>query len=95
MYPVTLIRISKNQNLVIEMKTNDFYTGVLVFCDLYMNLHLRNVTYRDSTPEQNEIKYKECILRGNSIKKIKLNNKILFVQDIVEKRKKNETETKE
>lgn len=90
MYPVTLIRISKNQPLIVEMKTNDIFKGTLASCDLYMNLHLKDVIYTDNTSEQNEIYYKECILRGNLVKRIKLNNKILFVQNIVEKRKRTE-----
>ncbi|KRH93933.1 Small nuclear ribonucleoprotein (snRNP) [Pseudoloma neurophilia] len=90
MYPVTLIRISKNQTLSIEMKTDEIYTGTLVSCDLYMNLHLRNVKFTDSTPEKKETTFQECVLRGNLVKRIRLNNKILFVQNIVERRKRTE-----
>lgn len=83
MYPVTLIRISKNQNITVEMKNDETYQGILLSCDLYMNLHLKKV----SSDQKN---FKEVFLRGNSVKKIKLNKKVLFVQDIVENRKKSE-----
>lgn len=89
MYPVTLIRISKRRLISIETKTNDTYMGTLIICDLYMNIRLRDVAFISSDGTKN-LFFKECLIRGGLVKKIKLTDNLLDVQNIVEKKKKIE-----
>ncbi|ELA47892.1 hypothetical protein VCUG_00612 [Vavraia culicis subsp. floridensis] len=84
MYPVTLVRISKGSTIDVELKNNDTYRGTLVACDLLMNLRLRNVRLVNGDGEKD---FSECILRGSAVKHIKLNNKVLYVQEMVEKKR--------
>lgn len=84
MYPVTLVRISRGSVIDVELKNNDTYRGTLIACDLLMNLRLKNVRFGSMSEER---EYAECILRGAAVKHIKLNNKVLYVQELVEKKK--------
>lgn len=78
MYPVTLIRISKGKKIEVEMKNDDIITGKLIICDLYMNMRIKNavLTTRDSTTN-----FKECFIKGSLVKCIKLNKKLLKIQE--------------
>lgn len=87
MYPLTLIRISKGTKITLELKSGEVYEGVLIKCDLNMNVHLFNVLV---TTGEKSYFYAECFVRGSFIKHFRVRNRIMDVQERVEKRATNE-----
>lgn len=83
MYPLTLIRISKGTKITLELKSGDVYEGVLIKCDLNMNVHLFNVLV---TGSEGSFFYAECFIRGSFIKHFRVKNSVMDVQERVEKR---------
>ncbi|EJW01770.1 hypothetical protein EDEG_00361 [Edhazardia aedis USNM 41457] len=98
MYPLTLIRISKGKKVVVELKNNDVYEGLLKGCDLSMNLFLKNVSVTKTflqCKEGFEPEYlQECYLKGSVIKHIRLHNEVLNVQSNLETKGKDFTNGK-
>lgn len=82
MYPLTLIRISKNKKIRVELKNNELYEGTLSGCDLMMNMCLKNVNVK----KHDEPTYfiLECYLKGSAIKHVELNKDVLNVQGTLE-----------
>lgn len=78
MYPLTLLRISRNKIVELELKNNDQLRGLLHRCDMAMNLHLRSVTIEKT--DGGAIFINECYLKGTSIKLVKLDSRILLEQ---------------
>lgn len=78
MYPLTLLRISRNRIVDLELKNNDQVRGLLHRCDMAMNLHLRSVTIEKT--DGSSVFINECYLKGASIKLVKLESKILLEQ---------------
>lgn len=80
MYPLTLIRLSRNRKLSITLADEQKVIGQLLKCDIAMNLHLQNVivTKQDGT----NYTAKECYLRGQNIKFIKIDHKIMEKQSL-------------
>lgn len=78
MYPLTLIRISRNKIVEFELKNNDQLRGLLHRCDMAMNLHLRNVTIEKVNGKS--VFINECYLKGTSIKLARLESKLLLEQ---------------
>jgi small nuclear ribonucleoprotein (snRNP)-like protein len=78
MYPLTLVRLSRNKYVSLELKNNKKARGYLKKCDLYMNLHFSNLTVED---EESSVFYKECLLRGTSIKTVNVDHSLLYIQN--------------
>jgi U6 snRNA-associated Sm-like protein LSm4 len=78
MYPLTLLRISRNKIVELELKNNDSVSGLLHKCDMAMNLHMKNVTIMKESGTSLYID--ECYLKGSSIKLAKLDPKVLLQQ---------------
>lgn len=90
MYPLTLIRISKHKKVYVEIKNNDIYEGILVGCDLLMNMNLKNVTVNKN--REDAIFLNDVYLKGSVIKHIRLENEVMDIQKKLEKRIKNKKE---
>eukprot|EP01068_Selenidium_serpulae_P018275 Selendium_serpulae@DN6446_c4_g2_i3.p1 len=73
--PLTLLRTSQNQPMMVELKNGDTYSGLLAACDGFMNLHMRDAvcTSRDG---ERFWKIPECYIRGNNIKYLRLPNEV-------------------
>jgi U6 snRNA-associated Sm-like protein LSm4 len=78
MYPLTLLRISRNKVIELELKNNDSVSGLLYKCDMGMNLHLKNVTIMKEGGASLYIN--DCYLKGSSIKLARLDPKVLLQQ---------------
>ncbi|AFM97924.1 LSM domain-containing protein [Encephalitozoon hellem] len=78
MYPLTLLRISRNKIVELELKNNDQLRGLLYKCDMAMNLHLKSATIQKE--DGTSVFINECYLKGTSIKLVKLESKILLEQ---------------
>ncbi|KAI5180589.1 U6 snRNA-associated Sm-like protein LSm4 [Nematocida sp. AWRm80] len=89
MYPLTVIRIAKGYSIDVELKNGDTYNGVLQKCDLWMNLHLKNV-------RKNETEViKESYIKGISIKRVQFEKKHLSMQETLQRRKQKERAAEE
>lgn len=78
MYPLTLLKISRNKMIELELKNDDNVKGQLYRCDIAMNLHLKSVTIEKT--DGTSLFIDECYLRGASIKLVKLKSEILLEQ---------------
>lgn len=78
MYPLTLVRLSRNKYITLELKNNKKARGYLKKCDLFMNLHFVNLTIED---EEGSVFYKECLLRGTSIKTVNVDHTLLYLHN--------------
>ena len=76
MLPLSLLTTAKGQPMLIELKNGDTYNGRLVSADTWMNVNLEEVicTSRDG---DRFWKLKECYIRGNSIKYLRIPDEII------------------
>ncbi|RVD92706.1 hypothetical protein TUBRATIS_007760 [Tubulinosema ratisbonensis] len=84
MYPLTLIRISKNKKLKLELKNGDLYEGTCIKCDLYMNLYMTNVKVLSGSDKYS---YTECFIKGAHIKYFDVPKSLMDVQEKTKKNK--------
>lgn len=78
MYPLTLIKLSKNKEINIALKNGQNIVGRLIHCDIAMNMHLRSVTLENV--DKSRIHLGECYLRGQIISYIQIDSKLLSMQ---------------
>ncbi|WUR04911.1 putative U6 snRNA-associated Sm-like protein [Vairimorpha necatrix] len=78
MYPLTLVRLSRNKYINFELKSGSKCRGFLKKCDLLMNLHIVNMNMEDIDGQV--IFYKECYVRGTSIKTVNVDPSLLHLQ---------------
>lgn len=83
MYPLTLIKFSKNKLVTISLKDGQRVSGILLQCDMAMNMHLLNVTIHKLNGDC--LTTKQCLLRGQSLKIVKIDTKILQKQYLFDK----------
>ena len=82
MYPLTLIRLSRNNVITMELKDRQIVSGFLLKCDVAMNMHLQNATIEKTTGEKFFLK--QCFLKGQNVKLVKIEPKILGKQHLFE-----------
>ena len=76
MLPNSVLASAINQPILIEVKNGETYNGDLVSCDNWMNLILKRVIWTSSEGEKFK-KMKECYIRGNNIKYVRLSEQVL------------------
>lgn len=81
MYPLTLVRISRGHPIHIEMINGEIYEGVVIRCDLNMNVYLKDVKI---THGNQTYKCKESMVRGSFVKNFKVRK---YLMDFQEKKK--------
>ena len=72
---------------MVEVKSGETYNGILSNCDVWMNLHLVDIV---STSQRGDkfYKMKECFIRGNTIKYLRVPEEIADkVKDHAEKKR--------
>ena len=86
--PLSLLRAGKDNIMLVELKNGETYNGILVNCDIWMNLSLRDVvcTSRDGDKFW---KIPECYIRGNNIKYLRVPDEI--IEKVVEEPKSMES----
>eukprot|EP01067_Filipodium_phascolosomae_P007697 Filipodium_phascolosomae@DN6267_c0_g1_i1.p1 len=74
--PLSLLKAAQNQPMLVELKNGETYSGVLTGCDLFMNLHMREIvcTSRDG---DRFWKIQECYIRGNNIKYLRIPEEVI------------------
>eukprot|EP01080_Neovahlkampfia_damariscottae_P003214 gene3214-5530_t len=71
MLPLSLLKTSQDQNILIELKTGETFNGTFVNCDNWMNLNLKNIILTSKDGEK-FWKMETAYVRGNMIKYIRL-----------------------
>ncbi|SBT34900.1 U6 snRNA associated Sm-like protein Lsm4 [Plasmodium ovale wallikeri] len=87
-FPLTLLKCSQNQPVMVELKNGETYSGFLVFCDRFMNLHMKNIICTSKDGDK-FWKISECYVRGNSVKYIRVQDQAIE-QAIEETTERNE-----
>lgn len=80
MYPLTLIRLSRKRKIALTLADERTVTGYLAKCDVAMNLHLQNATI--TCPDGVSSFAKEVYLRGQNIKFVKIDHRIMERQHL-------------
>ncbi|SCP04404.1 U6 snRNA-associated Sm-like protein LSm4, putative [Plasmodium ovale] len=75
-FPLTLLKCSQNQPVMVELKNGETYSGFLVFCDRFMNLHMKNIICTSKDGDK-FWKISECYVRGNSVKYIRVQDQAI------------------
>lgn len=73
------MRLSKNKFINFELKNGSKGRGFLKKCDLLMNLHVINMNIEDN--EGQGIFFKECFVRGTSIKTVTVDPSLLHLNN--------------
>ncbi|KYN98713.1 putative U6 snRNA-associated Sm-like protein LSm4 [Plasmodium gaboni] len=89
-FPLTLLKCSQNQPVMVELKNGETYSGFLVFCDRFMNLHMKNIICTSKDGDK-FWKISECYVRGNSIKYIRVQDQAIeqAIEETAEQKARN------
>ena len=60
MLPLSLLRTAQNHPMLVELKSGETYNGMLVSCDNWMNINLREVICT-SKGDLNKNKQQQCV----------------------------------
>lgn len=83
--PLSLLRIAQSRPIMVELKNGETYSGLLVSCDTFMNLHLREAICTSRTGDR-FWRIPECYVRGNTVKYLRLEEEVVdLVRDEVKK----------
>ncbi|KAL7413603.1 hypothetical protein BDY24DRAFT_340457, partial [Mrakia frigida] len=74
--PLTLLNAAQNKPMLVELKNGETFNGHLVSCDNFMNVILREV-FQTSADGERFWKMKECYVRGNTIKYLRVADSVL------------------
>ena len=76
--PLSLIRSTVSGPILVELKSGETYSGTLVACDNWMNLHLKDVVLTTKSGDA-FWKLPEVYLRGNHVKYLRMPDEVLDV----------------
>uniref|UniRef100_A0AC34RQT8 U6 snRNA-associated Sm-like protein LSm4 n=1 Tax=Panagrolaimus sp. JU765 TaxID=591449 RepID=A0AC34RQT8_9BILA len=86
--PLSLLKSSQNQTMLIELKNGDSYIGKLAGCDSWMNIHLKDATFTSKDGDK-FIKVPEIFIRGPTIKLMRIPEEVMMAvnDEVVEVRR--------
>uniref|UniRef100_A0AC34F2M6 U6 snRNA-associated Sm-like protein LSm4 n=1 Tax=Panagrolaimus sp. ES5 TaxID=591445 RepID=A0AC34F2M6_9BILA len=89
--PLSLLKSSQNQQMLIELKNGDTYIGEMVACDNWMNIHLQDAIFTSKDGDK-FVKIKELFIRGPTIKLMHIPEEVMSAvnEEVVEVRKNNQ-----
>ena len=76
--PLSLIKTTVSHPILVELKNGEAYSGVLVNCDNWMNLHLKDVVLTSKDGDK-FWRLPEIFLRGNNIKYMRVPDDIIDI----------------
>lgn len=76
MLPLTLLKTAENTPILVELKNGDAYNGLLVSCNMFMNITMKDVVCTASSGDR-FWKMPECYVRGNSIKYLRISDEVI------------------
>uniref|UniRef100_A0A7E4WAH2 U6 snRNA-associated Sm-like protein LSm4 n=1 Tax=Panagrellus redivivus TaxID=6233 RepID=A0A7E4WAH2_PANRE len=74
--PLSLLRSTQNQQMLIELKNGDSYNGLLVACDSWMNVHLKDTIFTSKDGDK-FVKIGEIFIRGPTIKLMHIPDEVM------------------
>merc|ERR1712226_1060077 len=76
MLPLSLLKAAQNSPMLVELKNGETYNGILVSCDNWMNISLKEVicTSRDG---QDFHRMNEAYIRGSIIKYLRIPDDVI------------------
>lgn len=76
MLPLSLLKAAQNSPMLVELKNGETYNGILVSCDNWMNISLKDVI---STSRDGQIFHKmtEVYIRGSIIKYLRIPDDVI------------------
>ncbi|KAE9553552.1 hypothetical protein FO519_003245 [Halicephalobus sp. NKZ332] len=86
--PLSLLKSSQNQTMLIELKNGDSYIGQLCGCDSWMNIHLKDATFTSKDGDK-FFKVPEVYVRGPTIKLMRIPEEVMMAvnDEVVEVRR--------
>ncbi|CAO1613821.1 unnamed protein product [Jaminaea pallidilutea] len=76
MLPLTLLNAARGKAMLVELKSGETFNGMLIACDNFMNLTLREV-YQTSRDGEQFWKLPECYIKGATIKYLRLADNLI------------------
>ncbi|KAL3068487.1 hypothetical protein niasHS_006527 [Heterodera schachtii] len=81
--PLSLLKTAQNHPMLIELKNGETYNGMLVACDSWMNVHLRDAICTSKEGDR-FVKIPEVYVRGSTIKYLRIPDEVVdLVKDEV------------
>ncbi|KAI9202732.1 uncharacterized protein BJ171DRAFT_513085 [Polychytrium aggregatum] len=77
MLPLNLLNAAVGHPVLIELKNGESYNGILVSCDNWMNVSLREVIQTGADGER-FWRLPEAYIRGNTVKYLRLKDEVLI-----------------
>ncbi|CAD5214581.1 unnamed protein product [Bursaphelenchus xylophilus] len=69
--PLSLLKTAQNQPMLIELKNGETYNGILIACDSWMNVHLKDAICTSKDGDR-FLKIPEVYVRGATIKYLRI-----------------------
>ncbi|KAL7076854.1 hypothetical protein ACQ4LE_003637 [Meloidogyne hapla] len=81
--PLSLLKTAQNHPMLIELKNGETYNGMLIACDSWMNVHLRDAICTSKEGDK-FMKIPEVYVRGSTIKYLRIPDEVVeLVKDEV------------
>ncbi|KAI6216431.1 U6 snRNA-associated Sm-like protein LSm4 [Aphelenchoides besseyi] len=74
--PLSLLKTAQNHPMLIELKNGETYNGVLISCDSWMNVHLRDAICTSKDGDK-FVKIPEVYVRGATIKYLRIPEEVV------------------
>uniref|UniRef100_A0A183CRB0 U6 snRNA-associated Sm-like protein LSm4 n=1 Tax=Globodera pallida TaxID=36090 RepID=A0A183CRB0_GLOPA len=90
--PLSLLKTAQNHPMLIELKNGETYNGMLVACDSWMNVHLRDAICTSKEGDR-FVKIPEVYVRGSTIKYLRIPDEVVdLVKDEVKEVRRQQKE---
>ncbi|KAI6184995.1 U6 snRNA-associated Sm-like protein LSm4 [Aphelenchoides bicaudatus] len=93
--PLSLLKTAQNHPMLIELKNGETYNGVLISCDSWMNVHLRDAICTSKDGDR-FTKIPEVYVRGATIKYLRIPEEVVeLVKDEVKEVRRQQRDNKQ
>lgn len=76
MRPISLLETAQKQHMLVELKNGETYNGVLVSCDNWMNINLRDAICTSRNGDR-FWRITECYIQGQTIKYLRIPDDVI------------------
>uniref|UniRef100_A0A914L1T4 U6 snRNA-associated Sm-like protein LSm4 n=1 Tax=Meloidogyne incognita TaxID=6306 RepID=A0A914L1T4_MELIC len=92
--PLSLLKTAQNHPMLIELKNGETYNGMLIACDSWMNVHLRDAICTSKEGDK-FMKIPEVYVRGSTIKYLRIPDEVVeLVKDEVKEVRRQQKENR-
>jgi U6 snRNA-associated Sm-like protein LSm4 len=89
MRPLSLLETAQKRHMLVELKTGETYNGVLVSCDNWMNINLRDAICTSRSGDR-FWRITECYIQGQTIKYLRIPDEVIDLVEDYENKKEAE-----